>query len=77
MHWCPCRVETTENLHHRIRLDRRRLEYAHLKFAMLTVQINYSSIATDPISMETDISKSLAPFTIRFYEAFSQKYARK
>lgn len=70
-------MEPTENLHHRIRLDRRRLEYAHLKFAMRTTQINHPSTATDPIPMETDISKSLAPFTIRLYEAFSKKYARK
>lgn len=67
-------MQTSDSLHDRIRLDRRRLENAHLKYAVLTTQSRYPSTAVGLIPMHTDISSTLADFTVRFYKAFSQRY---
>lgn len=62
-------------LQHRLRLDRRRFEAAHLKYAILTTQSRYPEIAAGSIAMNTDISSTLEVITPTFYDAFTQRYA--
>ena len=59
----------------RIRLDRRRLETAHLKYAMLKTQSRYGATLSSSIPMQTDFCKTLEKFTPLYYEAFTSKYA--
>ena len=66
-----------DQLHYRIRLDRRRFEEAHLKYAMLMVQARYPTMATGPLPIATDISDTLEKFTPAFYEAFTHRYSGK
>ena len=66
-----------DQLHYRIRLDRRRFEEAHLKYEMLMVQARYPTMATGPLPIATDISDTLEKFTPAFYEAFSHRYSGK
>ena len=69
------RIAVDDSLHGRIRLDRRRLEAAHLKYAVLTVQNHYPSLAVHPIPMSTDVSSMLQMFTPAFYDAFTQMFS--
>ena len=62
-------------LQHRLRLDRRRFEAAHLKYAILTTQSRYPQIAAGSITMNTDISATLEVITPNFYHAFTNRYA--
>ncbi len=68
-------VDDGDQLHYRIRLDRRRFETAHLKYAVLMTHRRYPMIATCPIAMTTDVTDTLQKFTPIFYEAFCQRYA--
>ena len=70
-----CVHSTPEELHHRIRLDRRRLESAHLKFAVLTTQSHYPNMWLGPVCVHTDLSKTLVEFTVTYYKAFTHKYS--
>ena len=64
-----------DQLHHRARLDRRRLETGHLKYAMLMTQSRYPGIAPCPIPMAADITYTLQKFTPPFYDAFTRRYS--
>ena len=66
---------TGDNLHQRIRLDCRRFENAHLKYAVLSIHNHYPGIASGLIPVHTDIASTLESFTPLFYEAFSQRYS--
>ena len=63
------------SLHHRIRLDRRRFESAHLKYAVLATQNRYPHITADLIPMHTDIASTLENFAPLFYTALTQTYS--
>ena len=66
-----------DQLQYRIRLDRRRFEEAHLKYAMLKIRARYPAIATGPLPISTNIFHTLEKFTPAFYEAFSHRYSGK
>ena len=51
-----------KQLYSRIRLDRRRFETAHLKYALLMMQKRHENIKTH-IPMQTDLSETLQAFT--------------
>ena len=72
-----CVDKGDDQLHHRIRLDRRHFESAHLKYAMLMTKSRYPSISIDTIPMTTDVTDSLQKFTPMFYNAFSDRYSGK
>ena len=73
---CLCRCnEANEQLYFRIRLDRRRFEAAHLKYALLMTQRRYATIPATQIPMQTEFNETLKTFTPLFYEAFTQKYS--
>lgn len=59
----------------RMKLDRRRFEAAHLRYAMLTIMGTYENIKAIP--MHTDVYESLQAFTPDFYECFTKKFAGK
>ena len=59
----------------RMKLDRRRFEAAHLRYAMLTIMGTYENI--NPTPMHTDVYESLKAFTPNFYECFTTKFAGK
>ena len=63
------------DLNGRIRLDRRRFESAHLKYAMLNILNHYPKIAKVPITMTADIAHMLQIFTPVFYSAFCERYS--
>ena len=54
----------------RMKLDRRRFEAAHLRYAMLVIMGSYSNIKQIPLHV--DISESLKAFS---YECFSERFA--
>ena len=64
-----------DQLQFRIRLDRRRLESAHLKYAMLRLQSRHPLTSKIPIKMTSDVSDMLQKFTPVFYEAFSKAFS--
>lgn len=64
-----------DNLHNRIRLDRRRFEAAHLRYAILQVTSRYPLIVPGPIGIITDVADVLRQVTPAYYEAFTQRYA--
>ena len=68
-------IEADEQLYFRIRLDRRRFEAAHLKYALLMTQKRYATIPATGIPMQTELSETLQTFTPLYYEAFTQKYS--
>lgn len=68
-------VQDGEQLHYRIRLDRRRFESAHLKYAMLMIQNRYPGSATSPVAMTAYVMHTLQKFTPAFYDAFCEKYS--
>ena len=55
-------------------LDRRRLESAHLRFAILTIQESFPDIFSHKI-ITPDIQTILAEINYKFYLAFRQRYA--
>jgi hypothetical protein len=59
----------------RFSLNRRRLEEAHLKYALITTIRRYPQLHTHSIPIRGDISQSLKEFTPSYYEAFTIKYA--
>ena len=73
----PSSTDSEEKLHHCIRLDRRRFESAHLKYAVLMTQNRYPTIGVGPIPMYTDIyiTTTLEKYTPHFFEAFCQRYS--
>lgn len=75
LHVHVCTSCRTEILHQRMRLDRHRLESAHLKYAILNTQSKYPCTAVSSLPIHTDLSTTLATFTIAFYEAFSDRYS--
>lgn len=61
-----------------MRLDHRRLELAHLKYALLMTQKRYARVATTlptRIPMHTDLAETLEVYTPLYYKAFTQKYS--
>jgi hypothetical protein len=64
-----------KNLLSRIRLDRRRFESGHLKYAMLMTVGRYQQISGVPITMSSDVTDMLEKFTPKFYDAFTTKYS--
>ena len=59
----------------RMKLDRRRFEAAHLRYAMLTTMEIYKDI--EPVPMHTDVYESLRTITPNFYECFTKRFAGK
>ena len=64
------------NLHYRIKLDRRRFEAAHLKYALLMTQSQYPHI-DESISVSTEVYESIKRVTPKFYTSFCMKYSGK
>jgi hypothetical protein len=60
----------------RLNLDRRRLEAAHLKYAILNISNRFKipTSGSDHVVIETDIYNTLKEFTPIYYKAFTQKY---
>ena len=64
---------TADDVHLRARLDYRRLEEAHLKFAVLNVYQRYPS---NFLSMAMySVADTLEEITPIFYKAFEERYA--
>ena len=61
------------DLTNRMKLDRRRFEAAHLRYAMLTTMTNYEDI--ERIPMYTDVYESLKIITPAFFESFTKRFA--
>ena len=59
----------------RIRLDRRRFESAHLKYAMLKLQKQYPTLSALQIPVTADIKDTMLNFTPKFYQAFCAHYS--
>ena len=77
LNFLPYRMDVDVTLNERIRLDRRCLEVAHLKYAVLATQKCYPDIAATPIPMHTNIADTLKEFTPQYYDAFQQTYSGK
>ncbi len=58
----------------RLKLDRRRLEDAHLKYAMIKVSKRYLPESTH-WTMKSDLFSSLNDFTPTYFNWFTSKYA--
>lgn len=62
--------------HGRQKLDRRRLETAHFRYAILLVQLWYPDI-TPRVYFYPDMNKTLSQFTPIYHIAFHKKYSGK
>ena len=71
-----CRLDD-DVLNQRIRLDRRRFESAHLKYAMLSIQKCYPTLSTLSITVTGEIKETMLSFTPAFYQAFCKKYSSR
>lgn len=69
------RMAHEDSLYNRIRLDRRRFEAAHLRYALLQVASRYPLIVPSPLGMTTDVADILHQVTPAYYEAFTQRYS--
>ena len=59
----------------RSKLDRRRLEAAHFKYAVLSVASWYPGDIDTAVSFSPDLHSTLLEFTPRFQQAFHKKYS--
>lgn len=61
----------------RLQLDRRRLEAAHLRYAVLSISSQFNLPTADHahITLESDIYQTLKVFTPTYFKAFTSKYA--
>ena len=66
-----------ERLHCRIKLDRRRLETAHLLYAFLTVQLWYPNALEGVQYKAGDLNGVLLDITPMYHSTFSKVYASK
>ena len=62
-----------DELHHRARLDRRRLQAGHMKYAILMTQQQYPE--TSQCQVGSDIVSTLEEFTPLFYNAFALRFS--
>ena len=67
-------TEQEVSVKNRLQLDRRRLEAAHLKYAILQVNTRFQLLEAN-IAIESDISSTLKEFTPIYYKSFAQRYA--
>ena len=57
-------------------MDRRRLEAAHLKYALLQTVAEYPNIFSDSdMVVSTDIQETLQQFTFKYYSGFQNGYS--
>ena len=74
MHMYRCNGEMIE----RMKMDRRRLEHAHFRYAMLNVAEWYKGIAVKKILFTSDQSeRTLLEFTPLYMKAFYENYSGK
>lgn len=59
----------------RVRLDRRRLEAAHFKYAVLHVASWYPGDIEREVMFSPDLHQTLLEFTPGFQQAFHKKYS--
>lgn len=59
----------------RERLDRRRLEAAHFKYAILNVTTWYPSDLSSEVIFSPDLQPTLLEFTPLYQQAFHKKYS--
>ena len=60
----------------RQKMDRRRLEAAHLKYALLQTVAEYPNIFSDSdMVVSTDIQDTLQQLTSKYYSAFQSRYS--
>ena len=69
------KTNTPVDMMSRMKLDRRRFEAAHLRYAMLTTMEIYKDI--EPVPMHTNVYESLRTITPSFYECFTKTFAGK
>ena len=63
---------------HRLKLDRRRLVAAHLRYAVLMVKARYPDICGQKCMLiSASSSEAVHDVTPKFFEAFMSKYAGK
>jgi hypothetical protein len=59
-------------------MDRRRLEMAHLKYAMLNVCSWYSELSINQVGITASkVDDTILQFSSIYYSCFSSKYSRK
>ena len=62
----------------RLAMDRRRLEMAHMKYALLNVCGWYPSLSVSEMVIRPgQFDEMIVPFSDQYYSCFSAKYARK
>jgi hypothetical protein len=72
------RKETNEDeLQKRVRLDRRRIESAHLRYAVLRLQQAYQDTFPAKIPMSSNIEDTLEKILPMFYQSFIKKLSGK
>jgi hypothetical protein len=66
------------NLKKRVKLDRRRLEAAHLKYAFLITATNYHGLfSTSDMAVYPNIQETLQRITPKYYSGFQTRYFGK
>ena len=70
---CNC-----SNLKNRIKLNRRRLEAAHLKYAVLVTATNYPDLfGLSDVEVYPDVREKLQHITPKYYSGFKSRYLGK
>ena len=64
-------------LHDGIKIDRRRFETAHMKYAILKTGSRYPHSFPGPIAMFSSLQETLKEFTPLYFKCFEAKYAGK
>ena len=77
LHTCSQQLQAESDVMNRLQLDRRRLEAAHLRYAVLNISSQFNLFTGDHahITLESDIYQTLKEFTPAFFKAFTSKYA--
>ena len=65
-------VRSTDDLCSRVRLDHRRLEAAHQKYAVLNIAAQFPELHDGHSFLSPNISDTLQVFTPKFYDAFAR-----
>lgn len=68
-------VQNESELLNRMKLDRRRLEAGHMRYAILNVCDRYPDMAGTSPSIASDVNITLQSITQAYYDEFTRKYA--
>ena len=67
--------EKSDFIFNRLKLDRRRLEAGHMRYALLRVCQRYVNVFSSSLSISHDVNTTIKDVTPHYFIEFTKKYA--